>query len=261
MKRAPGVQPLAGFGCQYLAKLVNMRILLSFFVRFLLASCSKDTAGPGDSMLESITVDGKINERFLYNSDRKLEKFERFAHCTTSPMDEEQYHYEVGKLVKISSVSRSLYSSSFASCDPSTGVRNDQVFTYDNQGRLTKVTTANSYRDFYYNSAGRIEKQVIGGNSQHSYFYEYDARGNVTRYTDNTGMVTQYEYDNKTNPFYLAKLSPGTLIAFFMSPNNVVKGSGNGTVYFTRQFTYNSNGLPATLIESTSSTIYTFNYK
>ena len=259
--KLPGVQPLVSFGCQYLAKLVNMRTLLSFFVLFCLVSCSKEGTQPGNSLLESITVDGKINERFLYNSDGKLEKFERFAHCTTSPMDEEEYHYNAGKLVRISSVSRSLYSSSFASCDPATGVRNEQVSTYDSQGRLTRVSTANSYRDFYYNSAGLVEKQVLDGNSQHSYFYEYDSRGNVTRYTDNTGMVTQYEYDNKTNPLYLAKLSPGTLIAFYMSPNNIVKGSGNGTVYFTRQFTYNSNGLPATLIESTSPTVYTFNYK
>ena len=69
------------------------------------------------------------------------------------------------------------------------------------------------------------------------------------------------EYDAKKNPFYLVKMTPSIITAFNVSPNNVVKGLGNGTVFFTRQFTYNDNGLPATVVESTNGLTYTYHYK
>ena len=82
-------------------KPTNMRTFLSFCVLLLLASCSKESGtGSSGELLESISVNGKIDERFFYNNDGQLRKFERFLHCTTSPMDEEEYHYGAGKLVK-----------------------------------------------------------------------------------------------------------------------------------------------------------------
>ncbi len=238
-----------------------MRNILPFCLLILLGSCSKDAGNATGMKLESVTMDGKTYERFSYDAKGRLENFDLFGHCTVSPMDEEKYSYDGDRLVKTLAISRSIYSSSTASCDPAGGLRTEKTYTYNSAGKIEKINLPNSSVQIYYNNAGLVERQLIDNNPAYTYRYEYDARGNLVTYTDNQGGVTTYEYDNKKNPYYLVKLHPSIITAFNASPNNVVSGLGSGVVFFTRQFTYNSQDLPATVVESNIASVYTYNYK
>lgn len=238
-----------------------MRSLLPFCLLVIVASCSKDQNGIGGKRLESVTVNGKLYERFSYDAQARLQKSDLFGHCMLSPMDEEEFIYDGDRLVKTIATSRSLYSSSTASCDPAGGLRTEKTYTYNSAGKIDKVKLPNSSVQFFYNNAGLVERQVIDNNPAYTNRYEYDARGNLVKVIDNQGSVTTYEYDDKKNPYYLIKVHPSIITAFNVSPNNVVRGLGSGAVFFTRQFTYHSDGLPATVTESNIPSTYTFNYR
>jgi hypothetical protein len=236
-----------------------MRYVFAILVLLACVSCSKENASSRGQVLVSITLNGKTDERFVYNAGGKLERYEHFSFCTTTPMDEEVYHYNVNLLTSVSLTSRSMYSSTLAICNPDLGVKSTLHFDYDAQGRIEKVTGPNSYWQFAYNARGLVEKQVVDGNSQFTQLFEYDTRGNLVKQTDYAGTVITYQYDNKINPFYVMKLRPAFITPFYVSPNNVV--SGGGGTGFTRQFEYNGAGLPLSVTESTNGLTYYFHYK
>jgi YD repeat-containing protein len=67
--------------------------------------------------------------------------------------------------------------------------------SYDNVGRLVKITKANGGEWSYgYNSLGLVvwEEDPLG----HRKSYEYDLNGNVIKKTDAKGQVTLYLYDS-----------------------------------------------------------------
>lgn len=53
-----------------------------------------------------------------------------------------------------------------------------------------------------------------GGTNQYNSTFKYDASGNLVETTDSQGNITQYEFDNKINPYFLMKRSPDVLITF-----------------------------------------------
>ena len=241
--------------------LVHMKNLVPFLLLIVVSGCKKEQlAGPGDPFLiREITVNGKTDQVFEYNAENLLVKENVFSLCENNPSDELRYTYVNGRVDKMNSVIRSLYSSTESICNPATGIHHELSFEYDDQQRISRVIQSGSVTEFAYNAAGFIEKQTIGYNgSAYVFTYEYDGNGNIIRETDSEGKTTFYEYDNGKNPFYLIGQRPAFVSPFNKSPNNVIKATGNQQ--FERQLTYNADGLPAQVTE-TNGLIYVYHYQ
>lgn len=237
----------------------NLAVLL---LLTLFLACKKEQInGPGNPeiLLRETTVNGKTDQSFEYDSNNRLVKENSFSICENNPSDEYLYQYENGKIHKMSSVLRSLYSSTETICNPAAGVHFDALFEYDVQGRISKVVHSGSASVFSYNAAGFIEKQTITSDNGESIFtYEHDASGNIVRETDAQGNVTEYEYDTRKNPFFLMQQKPAFITPFNQSPNNVVKATGNTN--FERAFEYNADGFP-TQVKETNGLTYLYIYE
>jgi YD repeat-containing protein len=170
-------------------------------------------------------------------------------------MDEYVYSYKDGRLEKVNSVVRGLYSSMAAMCDPASGLHTEEVFSYDNSGRISKVTRPASTTDYIYNQQGFLSKRLIGSGTNNSFEYVYDSKGNVIKETDPQGRITEYEYDSAPNPFYQHR--PNLATPFTVSPNNIIKVKGAGS--FVRKFEYKSN-MPVRVLEDNGLT-YEYHYK
>lgn len=235
-----------------------MKKIIFIFLILAIAACKKDSQGPapGDKIFR-VTVDGKISVSFEYDEKNRLVKESNYGFCTSNPQDEFFYSYKDNRLSKINSVIRGLYSSLAALCDPSSGLRTEEIFSYDNAGRISKVTRENSVSEYIYNRRGFLEKKIIVGTIRSlEYVYVHDFKGNVIKEIDPEGNITEYEYDAAPNPFYLHK--PGVTTPFSMSPNNII--AGKGRVKFVRKFKYNRNNIPVEVLEDNGLT-YIYHYK
>ena len=234
-----------------------------FLFAILLFSCEKNSTDErNNTRLQFIKAEGKIHQSFEYNDDNLLVKENWFSSCESNPSDEYMYTYIGTKPHTIKSVIRSLYSSTSAICDPASGIHSYVVIYYDNAGRISKIIRENgTYTTFYYNANGFIEKQVVNDGATNNYIYTYrrDAAGNMIEQTDAQGNKTQYEFDNKTNPYYRMNVHPNVITAFYNSPNNVVKiRSGNSSTAII--YEYNSSGLPVKMLEANGA-VYEFVYR
>ena len=236
-------------------------IPFTFICLALFIGCKKETTNNGGALLRQVTVDGKLQESFEYNSENQLIKdYSYFMGCT-SPTDELFYMYKNKQLDSLKSVIRSLYSSTSPICNPLAGIRYYSAFEYDTQGRINKIIKDNSVISLFYNTRGLVEKQTISGGGTNLYIstYKYDTRGNLTEVTDGQGNITRYEFDTKINPYYLIKRHPDIITAFIVSPNNVVRvnyASGNQII----KYEYNSQGLPDKMFDPNGLT-YVFVYQ
>ncbi|MES2734026.1 MAG: hypothetical protein V4714_19920 [Bacteroidota bacterium] len=230
--------------------------LLLFVVCFGCKPEAIDKANP-TVLLREISVNGKTDQIFEYDGV-VLTKEKSFGVCDKNPTDEVAYLYQNDKLSQLSTITRALYSNSAAQCDPATGLHLDETYEYDNQNRIIKVTRITSYTEYYYNANGKVEKQILyGGSSPAVSTFTYDSKGNLIQTTDPSGNTTQYQYDDKINPFYVINQRPGWISAFNISPNNVIQATGSDN--FTRKFEYNAEGLPSQLLDSNGLT-YTYHY-
>ncbi len=223
-----------------------MKNLVVLIILFVFIGCKKESQDKiGGLRLSAVTVNGKILERYEYNSNNLLVKAKYFTFCESNPTDEYSYIYKNEKLDTLKSVIRSLYSSTAVICDPASGMPANTLFGYDNDGRINKIFNTHSTISLIYNEAGRVEKRVIndGSADRFIYNYKYDSKGNLVEEINSQGNKTQYAFDNKINPYYLIKAHPDIITAFIASPNNVIKIiSQNGSKEIKYQ--YNSAGLP-----------------
>jgi len=200
---------------------------IPFFFIFLSIACTREIDQDSQIHLRKITVNGKTNENFEYNTNGQLKKDDNYGICTL-PFDEFSYVYINNQLDSIKSVIRGHYSSSTAICNPQSGVHSFAAFEYNNVGRINKIKKENSTIEYAYNAVGQ---QTVNGGSTNGYVstFKYDARGNLGEIADSQGNITKYEFDDKINPNFLMKRSPDALIAFYVSPNNVVKIKNPGS--------------------------------
>ncbi|RFS17816.1 RHS repeat domain-containing protein [Emticicia sp. C21] len=231
--------------------------------------CKKEAADPqtpsSGKKLVSITVNGKVNHSFQYDKNLLI-KENYFGFCETNPTDEFNYEYKNAKLSGLKTTLRSMYSSSSASCDPAAGLKGEEIFEYNTQGKIVKATrnnggfsSFNTTTEYVYNAKGFVEKQIIlGGTNSLVTTFEYDATGNLIKQTDPDGQVTNYEYDNKINPYYLMNQRPAWISPFNKSPNNVIKASNR--YIFKRTFKYDEEGYPTEVSEDNGFT-YKYNYE
>ncbi len=235
-----------------------MKKVISIVFILFFGACKKDSPvpAPGDKIFK-VTVDGKISGTFEYDEKNRLVKESNYGFCTANPQDEYFYSYKDNRLEKTNSVIRSIYSSLAAICNPLSGLRTEEVFSYDSRGRISRVKRANSVTEFIYSPRGFIEKEIIIGTANNLvYVFAHDFKGNVIKETDPQGNVTEYEYDAAPNPFYLHK--PGVTSPFSMSPNNIIAGKGRGK--FVRKFKYNRNNIPVEVLDDNGLT-YIYHYK
>lgn len=209
-------------------------ILLSLVLCIL--ACKKDSIATGAKIL-SVTVNGTTHQSFEYDQKDRLVREKEFYSCTVTPMNEYVYTYKDNKLEKVNSILRNLYSSTASFCDPSKGVKFEEVFFYDNSGRISKVVRPGTTTEYIYNQQGFLSKQLYGGSSNKFSEYFYDSRGNVIKQIDPGGNITEYEYDSAPNPFYQHR--PGTGTPFTISLNNIIRGKGASN--FVRKLEYKSN--------------------
>jgi RHS Repeat len=226
-----------------------MKKILFLFLLAAASGCRKDTDNP--ILLRQIKLDNNVSQSFEYANGLLL-KERWFGFCTNNnPLDEFTYFYRNGRLDKLETNARSVYSSMIAACDPASGIKSEEKFEYDNQGRLLKVTRTSSYVLFEYNLDNLVQKQVLyqtSGVAINFSTFIYDSRGNLVEVTDDRGNVSRYDYDDKKNPFYLMKQKPGWISPFNISPNNVIKATGFTS--FERKITAYHNNLPVRVVEN-----------
>lgn len=237
-----------------------MKYLIPLFTTLLFSSCTKESGQDSQLRLRAITVSGKIHESFEYNVNGQLMKDDRYNFCTV-PSDEDTYLYKNKRLDSIKSVIRSIYSSTSAICNPQSGILSYSAFEYDNLGRINTIKKENSTIEYAYNSSAQVEKQTINGGGTNLYMstYKYDTNGNLIETTDGQGNITQYEFDDKKNPYFLMKRKPDVLIAFYVSPNNVVKIIPTSGAAVEIRYEYNLLDSPAKMFDPNGLT-YTFVY-
>ena len=236
-----------------------MKRFLPLLLLIAVLGCKKST---NDSLLlRKIETASIVYQTFEYNAQGKLAKENSYFSMCSTPVDEHTYIYNNGKLDKIQSRLRSLYSSTQTMCNPASGITSEEQYEYDNHGRILKVTRPGaSYTVFTYDSRNRVAKHVLylpSGVAHDSTTYDYDARGNISQVSDNQGQVTNYTYDNKRNPFYRIGQKPGWISAFNSSPNNVLKATGS--LAFERKILKYVYDYP-TLVEE-NGVVYTYVYQ
>lgn len=221
--------------------------------------CSEESVNwNSNKQLVQITVNDVTDHSFEYERGL-LVKENSFNFCKDNPSDEFEYVYVNDRLSMIQSTMRGLYSNSGAICDPKLGIRFDEQFEYSDKNEIIKIVRASSYTTFAYNSKGLVEKQtMMGGPTALESTYEYDDNGNLVEETDSNGDITQYEYDDKINPYYRMNQRPGWISPFNKSPNNVIKASGK--VNFQRTFQYDGEGFPV-LVSEDNGLEYKFMYR
>ena len=235
---------------------------LAIFLFVLSLGCTNPSAEPtplsGEKKMISLTANNKPNQKFEFDKEM-LVKENSYIGCETNPTDEFTYQYKDGRIHKIITTLRSLYSSSTALCNPAAGVKSEETFEYNNAGQLSKVIRTNSTTEFTYNAKGQVEKQAVihNGGSTITTTFEYDSRGNLIKETDAGGASAYYTYDDKINPYYKMNQRPQWISPFNKSPNNVIKATGKAT--FERSFKYSADGYPLEVYEDNLVT-YKFEY-
>lgn len=257
--------------------LVNLSVLISAFIQIsktmkklaillLLAlglGCKKESADPQTSGISgkkiiSLTVSNKPSITFEFDKDL-LVKENAYTFCETNPTDEFTYEYANGRISKLKTTLRSMYSSTTALCNPASGMKSEETFEYNGKGQLSRIVRVNTTTEFIYNTEGRVEQQIDKSDGKNiTTRFEYDTRGNITKVTNGDREVTVYEYDNKINPYYLIRQRPQWISAFNKSPNNVIKATGRYS--FQRIFKYDTEGYPTEVLEDNGLT-YKYNYE
>jgi YD repeat-containing protein len=235
---------------------------LVIFLLSVLAGCRNEAVEElgGQRKLYQVKMNDHISSTFAYTTSGLLREQSFHSACQTNPVEEWEYQYQDGRVSSVLTVSRSHLSSIAAMCNPSAGLRDEEKFEYDTEGRISRIVRANSFTTLTYNASGRVEKRTLhqtDRTAQGTILYRYDGRGNLVE-EEEDGLVTRYEYDNKVNPFYLMNHRPGWISPWNRSPNNVVRATGR--FQFERSIWYDAQGLPVRILEDNGLT-YIYEYR
>ena len=115
------------------------------------------------------------------------------------------------------------------------------AISYDGLGRVKSETDGEENSHTYeYDRLGRIVKETVNTNPQTVLYYEYDARGNVIKFTDAAGTVFKRTY---------------TKIDLLKEENVYVKGNTSETPDETRMYEYDQAGALKSVSDA-SGTVY-----
>jgi hypothetical protein len=243
-----------------------MKQSLFFFLLTLgLFSCEPDNALLDPlSKLKAIKKGNKLQQVFTYEND-VLKSEKSFFVCESNPSEEIAYVLANNKVVAEKMITRMLYSSTTAHCDPNSGLRFNTQYEFDDKGRLFRLKGEKSYTEFTYNAQNKVikvtafvpEPKILGE-------YEYDSKGNLIKAKE-LDVTTTYTYDDQRNPFFNIHQRPSLVTAYNQSPNNVLSSTAtNGPDGFSNTFTrkitqYNGQGFPLKIEEDGQ--VYTYVYE
>jgi len=131
------------------------------------------------------------------------------------------------------------------------------VFSYNENGMLSRVD------GFFYDKGSYTKLYMVRKVTYSSASSKNPQRIVATDAVGNQLSMTEYEYDNKKNPYFDLRITTGTVF-----PNNVVKmivTSSNvtpSTETYTYTYTYNQDGYPtsSTYVNFEGSRVTTFAY-
>ena len=236
-----------------------MKNICYLLIPLLFVACKKDSQQQHSQKLVEIKSASKTVHTYEYDRQR-LTKMNFYTFCTI-PSDEVSLQYQNGRVVKVVSKTRSLFSSTSAACNPAAGITTEETLVYDGSGRLSRTERGTSYSTYLYNSGNQVITEKLyqaNGTLISTTSFKYDSRGNIIEETGATGS-TNYFYDDKDNPYYLMKQKPSYISAFTTSPNNVIRGTtASGGIWERVIFEYENN-LPKKINEN--GTVYEYIYK
>jgi hypothetical protein len=240
-----------------------MKGIWSVCLGLLCFSCAYETIQkiPAGARLVQVKVNDRIEQSFEYNSDRLTKEFFFDTSCPNHPADQFLYIYRNDRLNKLEMTLHGFYSNSSVPCHSKAGVSYDEFFKYDETGRIIRISRKNSYSVFEHDADQRITKELLylsNGTLKNWRTFSYDAKGNLILEIDSNGNKTEYEYDDKPNPFYTMTQRPQWISPFNKSPNNVIRATGY--IKFERTLTYNAEGLPVEILE-TDGRVYVYGYR
>ena len=253
-------------------------LLISFVLIALMFACTKEGSdiiySTNNEHIKSISMDGKIVHKYLYDHTGKIVEENSFSYY-------KKYIYgDNERLVKIESAFDWRGASSSAMPVPKTEFMTSQnspmnnytLYEYDKTGRLSKTEFYSNFMlekfelrstwTYEYKGSNIVKVNVCDetGKSIPIYVYAYDKKGNVIneKYYSNAGhsdseliSETSYKYDNYKNPFriFIMSGSPG----MNTNVNNIIETSvirhyevSGLDKYSTekRSYEYNSNSYP-----------------
>lgn len=245
----------------------NLKKLFSFlFIGLLALSCQNDDSLPGvGEKLVAVYFEGvKFYEYDFHNDGLIAAEKSKFSY----------YKYDYSKNGR--TVSKEIYfDSRLASSNSSvlqgaldrtewvnpqnTEKSGTLVFEYNSDKRLVKSTELIGYSEYDYDNNDRIiiRRMYNEGKLSGTREYEYDIDGNVLRddqyhvLGDGSKILsttTEYEYDDKKNPFF--NLKPDRFPVENTNPNNITRKKytvynyPDGGLDIQYTYTYNSLGFP-----------------
>lgn len=258
-------------------KLKIISICLLFISVFI--SCEKNpevlSVNPEKQLLSKVLIADKLYAEYLYNNESLvIEEKSKFDFVENNYNVKKQlvssdYYWDKAMLSSDPSVlDAALTRSEWV--NPDDAVKGLTIqYEYNAQDQLTKTTVSrpsisySEFSEFSYDANGRVSRQTIYGENKITGYndYLYDEKSNLVKqmlyYVTSTGetelsTITQYEFDNKQNPFKL--LSNGTKPGINTNENNIIKeiytiqfpiGQDMEQVQLTQNtYEYNTYGYP-----------------
>ena len=265
-------------------KLKSISFFASFVLTLLMFSCSSDNDdiyGTDNENIKSISSNGAIVHRYLYDQSGKLMEENCLLYF-------QKYIYDNNRLVKVESAfDRNIHSSLFIEprtefmTSKNSAVDSYDLFHYDEVGRLSK--TEHYFNEtgsgFEYRSMRTLEYEGINivrvnlhdptGQITQYHVYTYDKNGNVTcdkHYSNLFGSKDEllneifFKYDNYKNPYRILSMigSPG----LHSNTNNIIetytKTGSDKIPNGKTTYEYNKNGYPVK--EITDNSMFEYNY-
>ncbi|MCY7352798.1 MAG: hypothetical protein LH606_19420 [Cytophagaceae bacterium] len=213
-----------------------MKATYYILLLLIVSACKKnEPAIPTNSELRLQRIkseDGRLQNEFQYRPDGKALLQKSYSPSRKTP-DEIRYFYdEQGQLAKIET--STLGHLSCAACE-GPAMKFVQTFEYNAAGQVAQTLhqqengSLTNRWTHEYDGSGRLVRRsstAPTGVKGNYVTYDYDSRGNMVKIETFAadGRLTNrdtYQYDARLNPFQPVYL--GSYIAFFRSPNNVVR--------------------------------------
>ena len=207
-----------------------------------LFSCNKDESSTNNGnslnvLLKSVVIESKPYYEYTYNPLNQILEEKSKWHYT-------KYNYDHSVLISSDHyVDRNIFSSNSYKADPAfernewvnsgnTPLYNSTNYFYDNNNRLYKSSDQLGYSIYSYNGNNLINRQTLYHNEKETGYinFYYDKKGNLATKkhyiilkSGNAELqtTTEYEYDNKFNPYKVFKhiAIPG----IYTNINNIIR--------------------------------------